>query len=115
MILKGRKNVKAEKMRNSHGGEGGCLVRTLMTEEFSSSLAYIREIDLEPGASIGIHKHAGDEEIYYIVSGSGTIIVDDEKQKVHSGDVVLTKSGSSHGLINDSRQNLKFFVACAKV
>jgi len=115
MIIKGRKNVEAVTMRNSHGGEGECLVRTLMTAEFSSSLAYIREIDLEPGASIGMHKHEDDEEIYYIVAGHGTMLVDGEKQPVSAGDVVLTKSGSSHGLINDSRQKLKFFVACAKI
>jgi len=112
MILRGPENVEAVKMSESHGGEGDCLVRTLLTEEFSSSLSYIREIILEPGASIGLHEHNGDEEIYYIISGTGTMIIDEEEQCVKTGDVTLTKSGSRHGLKNDSDTPLKLFVAC---
>ena len=115
MILHGHDNVEEEVGNNCHDGTGQFSVRTLLKEEFESSLAYVRELVLKAHSSIGIHDHRGDEEIYYIVSGQGVMIVDDEKRNVKPGDVILTKSGSSHGLINQSDQDLKIFVVCAKL
>jgi mannose-6-phosphate isomerase-like protein (cupin superfamily) len=102
-----------EELEASHGGTGAYRVRTLMTSEFSSPIKYIRELRLDPGSSIGMHPHIGDEEIYYIISGSGTMMVDGETAELSTGDVVLTKSGSSHGLKNTSDAELVIFVACA--
>lgn len=113
MIIRGPKNVKMEELQNSHGGKGAYRVRTLMTTEFSSPMKYIRELRLDPGSSIGIHPHVGDEEIYYVISGSGTMTVNDEAVQISAGDAVLTKSGSRHGLENTSFEELVIFVACA--
>jgi len=115
MILKGPKNINGERGKNSHGGEGEYFVRTLLTNEFESSLKYVRELVLEPGSSIGVHKHEGDEELYYVICGKGVMIVDDEEKLVDEGDVVLTKSGSCHGLKNNTSDRLKIFVVCAAV
>jgi len=115
MIKKGHQEVEEIRAEGSHGGEGPCFVRTLMQTEFDSSLAYIREIVLPPNSSIGFHKHEGDEELYYIVSGNGVMTVDHEKQLVCPGDAILTKSGSSHGLKNTGGNDLKFFVVCCKL
>lgn len=114
MIISGPKTIPMDEQTASHGGEGTYRVRTLLTTEFDSSLKYIRELRLAPGSSIGIHPHIGDEEIYYVISGGGTMIVNGEQAEVSAGDVVLTKSGSSHGLLNNSAEELTIFVACAK-
>ena len=113
MIIKGPTNVPGEKTANSHGGIGEYFVRTLFTDEFNSSLKYMRELVLEHGSSIGMHPHNGDEEVYYVISGTGLMIVDDEEMKITAGDAVLTKSGSSHGLKNIGDDVLKIFVVCA--
>ena len=115
MILRGHDNIEEQHATGSHGGIGAYAVRTLLEEEFESGLAYVRELVLEGHSSIGIHEHQGDEEIYYVVSGQGSMIVDDEKCRVKAGDVVLTRSGSSHGLVNEGDEDLKIFVACAKL
>ena len=115
MIRRGHDNVGEIRGEGSHGGEGTYFLRTLMQKEFDSPISYIREIVLPSGSSVGIHKHEGDEELYYIVSGKGVMTVDNEQQPVRSGDVVLTKSGSSHGLRNSGDQDLKFFVVCARL
>lgn len=115
MIHKGPANIKAEEVYDSHGGHGSCMVRTLLTSEFDSSLAYVREIVLHANSSVGIHPHSGDEELYYIISGRGIMMVNGEQKVVVSGDVVLTKSGSSHGLRNESDRDLRFFVVCAEL
>lgn len=113
MIIRGPKNVSMEALESSHGGKGTYRVRTLMTKEFSSPMKYIRELRLDPGSSIGMHPHIGDEEIYYVISGCGTMVVDGETAELSTGDVVLTKSGSSHGLMNHSEAELVIFVACS--
>ena len=115
MILRGPVNVKGENAFNSHGGAGQYFVRTLLTNEFDSSLKYVRELILEPGSSIGMHAHNGDEEVYYIIEGKGLMTVDKEEREIAAGDIVLTKSGSSHGLKNNSPDILKIFVACANL
>lgn len=115
MIRKGRENIKAEKISGSHGGNGTCMVRTLLTDEFGSSLSYVREIKLHPYSTIGVHPHHGDEEIYYIISGRGVMNVNGEEEEVGPGDIVLVKSGSTHGLRNDVGEDLLLFVACAKL
>ena len=115
MILKGPMNIKGEKGKNSHGGEGEYFVRTFLTGEFNSSLKYVRELMLEPGSSVGIHKHKDDEEVYYVICGNGIMVVDGEEKVVGEGDIVLTKTGSYHGLRNHTSHRLKIFVACAAV
>lgn len=115
MLLRGRANLKGSTEANSHGGKGVYTVRTHFEKEFDSSMSYIREIVLKAGSSVGVHKHDGDEEIYYFVSGKGVMTVDDQEREVEPGDVVLTKTGSSHGLRNSAEEDMIFFVVCAKV
>jgi len=115
MIIKGYSNVLGEHGVNSHGGIGGYFVRILMTDEFESPMKYMRELVLESGSSIGIHPHDGDEEVYFIIDGKGLMIVDNEEREVITGDAVLTKSGSCHGLKNIGEQSLRIFVVCAAI
>jgi len=114
MIIQGRDTIKNEILENSHGGNGQYEVRTMYDNGFDSSMSYIRELVLHAGSTIGLHPHEGDEEIYYIISGTGEMVVDDETQPVKPGDTILTKSGSVHGLNNTSNEDLKIFVVCAK-
>lgn len=52
--------------------------------------------ELNPYKSTSGHKHAGQEEVYYFVKGSGTIFLDDEPHTVKAGDVVLIEDGVHH-------------------
>jgi len=115
MIIQGHDTIKNEKLENSHDGIGKYEVRTMFESGFGSSMSYIRELVLHAGSTIGLHPHEGDEEIYYIISGKGEMVVDGEIRPVKSGDTVLTKSGSRHGLNNTSDEDLKIFVVCARI
>ena len=115
MIVRGPATIPGEWARDSHGGEGEYFVRTLLTTEFMSPLKYVRDLTLRAGSSIGVHPHDNDEEIYFIIAGRGVMVVDGVEQRVAEGDVVLTYSGSSHGLRADPDTNLRIFVACAVV
>ncbi len=64
---------------------------------------------LEPGSSIGEHPHPNTDELYLIMEGHGTGILDGERFPVGPGDLFILKAGHTHGLVNDSGERLVFF------
>ncbi len=51
---------------------------------------------LKPNMSTRGHKHAGQEEVYYFVTGSGKMQLDSKTILVSPGDVVLIEDGVHH-------------------
>ena len=52
---------------------------------------------LHAGSAIGYHEQREDE-IYYIVAGTGVMKMNGDSFPVGPGDAILTRPGSSHGL-----------------
>jgi quercetin dioxygenase-like cupin family protein len=65
--------------------------------------------ELEPGSTIGEHAHADSDELYLIVEGQGTGILNGERFPVAAGDLFVLKAGGSHGLENTSDAPLVLF------
>ena len=70
---------------------------------------------LPPNTSIGVHQHTTDQEYYYIVSGCGIMTLDGEVYDVTAGDITMVLPGGSHGLKNNSDQDLRIIVISVKV
>ena len=66
--------------------------------------------DLKPGQSTRGHSHAGQEEVYYFVSGVGEMELDDKRLAVQGGDVVLIEDGVFHRVHNKSNSHPLYFV-----
>lgn len=64
---------------------------------------------LEPGSSIGYHKHETDSEIIYILEGKAKCLYDDGEERLLSGKCHYCPKGHSHSLINDSTEPVVFF------
>lgn len=60
------------------------------------------------GQSTRGHSHAGQEEVYFFVQGTGVMIVDEEKFRVNPGSIVVIPDGAFHRVINDGEMNLVF-------
>lgn len=85
----------------SHGGSGVLLAARVRGVIPGSSIRHIDLVVLEPGASIGPHRHAVDnEEIYVVVSGRGDMLVEDTWVPVGSGDVIPNPPLGRHGFVN---------------
>ncbi|MCL4488860.1 MAG: cupin domain-containing protein [Chloroflexi bacterium] len=82
---------------------------TCSSQQYSAGLFFVR-----PGTKGHADKHVGQEELYYIFQGRGTVVVDDEPHKLEAGDVVFIPDGLTHYLINDGPQPLGLFWAIAK-
>jgi mannose-6-phosphate isomerase-like protein (cupin superfamily) len=70
----------------------------------------VSSTDLKPGMSTRGHTHAGQEEVYYFISGAGIMELDDKKFNVQGGDVVLIEDGVFHRVHNGSKSNPLYFV-----
>lgn len=94
----------------AHGGARDiCFARVI--ERGGVPLRFIDLSVLPPGADIGRHTHATDnEELYVIVSGHGRMLLDGEEFDVGPGDVVLNRPGGTHALRNTSDQELRIVV-----
>ena len=67
----------------------------------------------EPGQEQRVHDHGGADKFYYVLEGKGTFIVDDQRQELGEGDLVLAPARSVHGVINDSGERLRCLVVMA--
>ena len=86
------------------GGKGNFYIRS-----HKDNMNNIMSDRLEPGASIGYHKHETNSEIIYILSGKGKILYEGEYFELFKGMCHYCKIGKSHSLINDSDGDLIFF------
>lgn len=66
--------------------------------------------ELKPNQSTRGHKHPGQEEVYYFVSGMGEMELDDRRFTVQGGDVVLIEDGVFHRVHNLSQASALYFV-----
>jgi len=116
MIIR-RKGLSARKVLDCHHGQGVLWHAELLADykKSGSGFKYIHDNHLDPGASIGEHRHDGDEEIYVLLSGRGRMKVDGVEQDVGPGDVCLTRNGHSHDLTNGPEGPMHFLVICANL
>jgi len=61
---------------------------------------------LEPGSSIGLHKHEETSEVVYVINGVMTVAVDGKKELYRQGEVHYCPKGSSHEIRNEGKTNL---------
>lgn len=116
MIIK-RSGVQTAVVDGCHGGTGQltCVEIFADCQRSEPGFKYCHDDLLEPGASIGEHRHEGDQEIYLILEGRGLMIEDGVKYPVESGDLCLTVSGHAHGIINSNDGPMRLLVVCTSL
>ena len=115
MIIGTPDTIPGEYVSSYHGGKGSVFRRTLLNDVPDSVFKYVRDIVVPTGTIIAEHTHTGDNEIYFVISGSGIMVVDGEECVLSPGAVALTLSGSTHGIRNEAPEKLRILVVCAKV
>ena len=56
-----------------------------MLDIFLTNWAYMDHEVIPPGASDGLHRHAGVEEVYFVMDGNGTFQLNDESHAMSMG------------------------------
>ncbi|WP_240985275.1 cupin domain-containing protein [Acididesulfobacillus acetoxydans] len=108
-MIRKASEMRREGVKGLRGGQGKVEITHILEEgkgEFAGKGRLFAKNVLEPGASIGLHEHMGDFEVYFILSGTGTINDNGVKSSVGTGDMVLTRHGESHALENTGDTDL---------
>ena len=98
-----------EKVEHKFDADGYITVRNLINsnDELNNKGRVFAHTTVAPHSGIGFHKHEGDTEIYYVLSGkaeyndNGTIV------PIEAGDVTFTPSGTGHGINNPNDEPLE--------
>ena len=101
------KDKLAEQMeiQDMHDGKGKTLAYGFFQGKIDSSMMFFH-MAVEPGAYAGYHRHEGNEEILYIVSGKAENFQDGERCTLEPGDAILVKSGQAHAIKNIGDEDL---------
>ena len=102
----------ARQQPGPHGGAGTTTAYPFFADAPGLSFFFRKRV-LHKGAGIGLHQHDKDE-VYYVVSGTGRYIVDGSIRDVGPGDAMLTRTGSTHSLMQDGDEDLVILLAYPK-
>ncbi|MEJ7683746.1 MAG: cupin domain-containing protein [Segetibacter sp.] len=94
-ILEHEKDI-AQEQPAPHNGVGMSTAYSFFANAPGLKFAFRKRV-LKPVSAIGYHLQKEDE-IYYILSGTGIMKMNSDSFAVKAGDAILTRPGSSHGL-----------------
>ena len=106
-ILEHEKDI-AKDEAGTHNGGGSTTGYSFFPKADALKMTFRKRV-LHPGSSIGYHLQKEDE-IYYVVSGTGEMQMNGKTFPVKAGDAILTRPGSSHGLKQTGNDDLVIII-----
>ncbi|MBO5473743.1 MAG: cupin domain-containing protein [Lachnospiraceae bacterium] len=97
-------NIEEQVIPNFKGGE-----KEFKTHMHVDDHCKIMRAVLEPGASIGYHKHETDCEIIFMLEGTGVVLCEDHREILPAGSCHYCPKGCSHSLRNESDEAIAFY------
>ena len=91
MIYRKKSDLEVSSIENCMGGQGPVKMEKLLhgpEEMLGKGRAYVRHT-LNPGVSIGMHRHEGEME---------TMVIIGEEQYLEAGDIIAAQPGDTHGI-----------------
>jgi uncharacterized cupin superfamily protein len=71
-----------------------------LSEELGIEAFGLSQMTLQPGQQSRIHRHQAQEEVYLVLNGTLTLVVERESHDVHSGELVRVPSSLRRQLQN---------------
>lgn len=103
------KVVKVEDASFSPYSTGTANIKRILDQKTlgSKHLAGFGIIEVPPNGVFPEHMHPEREELYYVLSGEGRIIVEGNEIQAEEGLTLYVSGESPHGIRNDSEASLK--------
>jgi mannose-6-phosphate isomerase-like protein (cupin superfamily) len=79
------------------------------------AVARYGELTVDPGGTSALVSYAAEEQIYYILDGSGTLLYEDQKAPVKKDDFMYLPVNVKHGIANTSDAPLRVIVMGYKI
>ena len=99
-------------METTYLAHGGAIAQMILDQRILKEIGFLAIATLAPGKVIEVHVDPM-EEIYFVLSGSGEMGVDDESRQVEPGDATWLPAGSSHRLLNNGNEDLVILVVAS--
>ena len=112
MIVRNLKDK--EVLETTYLAHGGAIAQMILDQRILKELGFLAIAKLGPGKEIEAHVDPM-EEIYFILSGSGEMRVDNESRQVAPGDATWIPIGASHGLLNNRQEDCLILVVASAV
>jgi mannose-6-phosphate isomerase-like protein (cupin superfamily) len=72
------------------------------------AITYVSFAELQPRLSHEPLVHNNHEEIFYIINGTGKIKIGNEEARLRDGDIIYIPENTTHSIVNDGEEMLKF-------
>ncbi len=106
-MIRKKHEMENEVRQRMRDGEGAVeILHVFRSKELKGHTRLFARLRLAAGSSIGFHRHDGEEEIFYILSGNGMVgeggpaAPAGPLSPVGPGDAVLTGDGAGHSIAN---------------
>jgi mannose-6-phosphate isomerase-like protein (cupin superfamily) len=107
------RNIKdKEVLDTTYIAHGGAIAQMILDRRVLKEIGFLAIARLAPGKEIEAHIDPV-EEIYFILSGSGEMRVDNENRQVGPGDTIWIPVGSRHALLNNGREDCIILVVAS--
>ena len=101
--------LKVDAHTDFRGGKGPLSMEHFMNQQMANGAGRLfAKSVLPPGSSVGIHKHEGDCEVYYILEGKAKVHDNGTDVVVGPGDVNFCPDGCTHGIENIGTSDLSY-------
>ena len=78
-------------------------------------MLYVAYAMLQEGKAYEAHAHGDHEEVYYIISGKGSMTINGETKEIRDGDAIFIEAGDTHSIANTGKDFLVFLAFSAQV
>ncbi len=115
-MIRKQSDYRIDERPEMRGGNGTVRIEHLFEPgtELKAPTRLCAKLYLEPGVSIGFHRHENEEEIFVIVKGQGEIDDNGTSRQVAAGDSVLTGNGAGHAVKNTGSETLEILAVISK-
>lgn len=111
MLVRNYLTIGMSETEAIHDGIGKAMHATVFSrDDFKSGISFLNYTILAASASIGLHTHGDDEEIYMVLEGNGKMTVNGETRDVASGDIIVNPPFGTHGLANGPDGDMRLLV-----
>jgi len=109
MLFRHSDEMVTQQIDNMRGGQGSVTVKHLLNpDEMLGKGRLFAQNTLPPGASIGLHRHHGDVEAYYVIAGSGVYHDNGQALPIGVGDLAQVDDLNQHSIENNGDIPLVF-------
>ena len=110
-MFRKREQIVPTHFDKCHGGHGEVTALEFFHRgEVGSGFQFFHDTTVPAGASIGLHRHHNNAEIYYLLSGEADFYLDGHRYAMRPGDLGVVQDGQTHKIVNTGSTPLRLIV-----